>query len=75
MRCGNALPGRLRYVQVDLTRSDQYSRLRDKVDQTKRETVNYFAVAPGLFGSICQGLAAGAGHGTGESRAGKAHRH
>jgi glucose-6-phosphate 1-dehydrogenase len=50
------LAGRLRYVNIDLTQSDQYSRLRDKVEQAKRETVNYFAVAPGLFGAICQGL-------------------
>jgi glucose-6-phosphate 1-dehydrogenase len=47
---------RLRYVNIDLTQSDQYSRLRDKVDQAQRETVNYFAVAPSLFGAICQGL-------------------
>ena len=68
------LARRLRYVQVDLKQSDQYGRLLDKVDQTKRATVNYFAVAPDVFGSICQGLAAaGDGHGTGESRAGKAH--
>ncbi len=50
------LSGRLRYVDIDLTQSDQYSRLRDKVDQAQRETVNYFAVAPSLFGAICQGL-------------------
>jgi len=50
------LAGRLRYVNIDLTQSDQYSRLRDKVDQAQRETVNYFAVAPSLFGAICQGL-------------------
>lgn len=52
------LAKRLGYVQVDLTQSDQYSRLREKVDQTRRATVNYFAVAPDLFGSICKGLAA-----------------
>ena len=28
------------------------------MDQAQRETVNYFAVAPDLFGPICQGLAA-----------------
>jgi len=47
---------RLRYVNIDLTQSDQYSRLREKVDQAQRETVNYCAVAPSLFGAICQGL-------------------
>jgi len=49
---------RLRYVDVDLTQTDQYSRLREKVNQELRETVNYFAVAPSLFGPICQGLSA-----------------
>ncbi len=52
------LARRLRYVQIDLTQPDQYSRLQTKVDQVRREMVNYFAVAPALFGPICQGLAA-----------------
>lgn len=51
------LARRLRYVQIDLTQLDQYGRLREKVDQTQRATVNYFAVPPDLFGTICQGLA------------------
>jgi len=51
------LARRLRYVQIDLTQPDQYGRLETKVDQDRRETVNYFAVAPALFGPICQGLA------------------
>jgi glucose-6-phosphate 1-dehydrogenase len=49
---------RLRYVRIDLAQADQYSRLQALLDQTRRETVNYFAVSPGLFGPICQGLAA-----------------
>jgi glucose-6-phosphate 1-dehydrogenase len=52
------LARRLCYVQVDLTQPAQYKRLRDKVDQARRATVNYFAVAPDLFGLISQGLAA-----------------
>jgi glucose-6-phosphate 1-dehydrogenase len=52
------LARRLRYVQIDLAQPDQYNRLQAKVEQTRRETVNYFAVSPDLFGSICQGLAA-----------------
>ena len=52
------LARRLRYVQIDLTQPDQYGRLQTKVDQARREMVNYFAVAPALFGPICQGLAA-----------------
>ena len=58
---------RLHYVQIDLTQPDQYSRLHAKVDQARRETVNYFAVSPALFGPICQGLAA-AGLATKRSR-------
>ena len=49
---------RLRYAKVDLTQPEQYGRLREKVDQAQRETVNYCAVAPALFGPICRGLAA-----------------
>lgn len=52
------LARRLHYVQIDLTQPDQYSRLQTQVDQARREMVNYFAVAPALFGPICQGLAA-----------------
>jgi len=58
---------RLHYVQIDLTQPDQYSRLHAGVDQARRETVNYFAVSPVLFGPICQGLAA-AGLATKRSR-------
>ena len=58
---------RLHYVQIDLTQPDQYSRLHARVDQARRETVNYFAVSPALFGPICQGLAA-AGLATKRSR-------
>jgi glucose-6-phosphate 1-dehydrogenase len=50
------LARRLSYVNIDFTQPDQYSRLRDRVDQNQRETVNYCAVAPNLFGPICQGL-------------------
>ncbi len=49
---------RLRFAQVDLAQPEQYVRLNATVDQTRRDTVNYFAVAPALFGAICQGLAA-----------------
>ena len=49
---------RLRYAKVDLTQPDQYARLWEKVDQAQRETVNYCAVAPSLFGPISRGLAA-----------------
>ncbi|NLI31226.1 MAG: glucose-6-phosphate dehydrogenase [Deltaproteobacteria bacterium] len=48
---------RLRYAQIDLRQPEQYSRLQAEVDQELRETVNYLAVAPDLFGPVCQGLA------------------
>ncbi|OIP92346.1 MAG: glucose-6-phosphate dehydrogenase [Syntrophobacteraceae bacterium CG2_30_61_12] len=49
--------GRLRYARIDLTQPDQYQLLQAQVNQELRETVNYLAVAPDLFGPICQGLA------------------
>ena len=49
---------RLRFAKVDLSQPDQYGRVREKVDQSLRETVGYCAVAPALFGPICRGLAA-----------------
>ncbi|MDD5759236.1 MAG: glucose-6-phosphate dehydrogenase [Desulfobulbaceae bacterium] len=49
---------RLRYARIDLSKPEQYSVLQEKVKQEQRETVNYFAVAPSVFGPICQGLAA-----------------
>ncbi|MEC4747847.1 glucose-6-phosphate dehydrogenase [Methylomicrobium sp. Wu6] len=47
---------RLSYLQIDLTQMEQYQRLHEVIDQTQRVLVNYFAVAPFLFKSICQGL-------------------
>ncbi|MCD2451221.1 glucose-6-phosphate dehydrogenase [Methylicorpusculum oleiharenae] len=47
---------RLSYLQIDLTQMDQYSKLQDFVDHSKRVMVNYFAVSPVLFKNICQGL-------------------
>jgi len=49
---------RLRFAKVDLSQPDQYGRVREKVDPSLRDTVGYCAVAPGLFGPICRGLAA-----------------
>jgi glucose-6-phosphate 1-dehydrogenase len=49
---------RLQYVRLDFTQHDQYSHLREVVDQQRRVMVNYFAVPPSIFGDICQGLAA-----------------
>jgi glucose-6-phosphate 1-dehydrogenase len=47
---------RLSYLQIDLTQMEQYQCLHEVIDQKKRVMVNYFAVAPFLFKSICQGL-------------------
>jgi len=47
---------RLSYLKIDLTKHDEYKQLHDVVDSDKRVMVNYFAVSPLLFKSICQGL-------------------
>ncbi len=47
---------RLAYVQIDLTQLDQYKQLKTVTDSKTRVMVNYFAVSPFLFKSICQGL-------------------
>ncbi|MFZ2726368.1 MAG: glucose-6-phosphate dehydrogenase [Methylococcaceae bacterium] len=48
---------RLNYLQIDLTKEEQYAQLKSVLEPKKRVTVNYFAVAPFLFKNICQGLA------------------
>ena len=47
---------RLSYLKIDLTQPEQYKQLLSATDSSKRVLVNYFAVAPFLFKSICQGL-------------------
>jgi glucose-6-phosphate 1-dehydrogenase len=47
---------RLAYVQIDLTKMEQYEKLKSVVDSKKRDLINYFSVAPFLFKYICQGL-------------------
>jgi glucose-6-phosphate 1-dehydrogenase len=49
---------RFSYLQIDLTELDQYQQLNSVIAPETRVMVNYFAVAPFLFKSICQGLAA-----------------
>jgi glucose-6-phosphate 1-dehydrogenase len=58
---------RLSYVKIDLTQLDQYQLLKTVLDPQQRIAVNYFAVSPVLFKSICEGLA-GSGVLTDESR-------
>jgi len=50
------LSSRLAYLQIDLTKMDQYQQLKSIVDSEKRVLINYFSVAPFLFKHICQGL-------------------
>ena len=47
---------RLAYIKIDLTQPDQYQALKRVTDSKTRVLVNYFAVSPFLFKSICQGL-------------------
>jgi glucose-6-phosphate 1-dehydrogenase len=46
----------LAYLQIDLTQAEQYKKLKTVTDSKTRVLVNYFAVSPFLFKSICQGL-------------------
>ena len=50
------LKSKLQYVQIDLTKEQDYLKLADVTDIKKRIPVSYFATAPSLFGNICQGL-------------------
>ena len=50
------LLGRIVYVLVNLDTPEEYKRLVENTDQTKRVLVNYFSVAPSLFDDICKGL-------------------
>lgn len=47
---------RIVYVLVNLDTPEEYKRLVENTDQTKRVLVNYFSVAPSLFDDICKGL-------------------
>lgn len=50
------LLARMEYVLVNLDVPEEYQRLHKVVNQKQRVMVNYFSVAPFLFGSICKGL-------------------
>ncbi len=47
---------RFLYCQIDLTKMDQYPRLKSLTNGEQRTLVNYFSVSPALFKDICQGL-------------------
>ena len=50
------LKAKLQYVQIDLTKEQDYLKLTDVTDIKTRIPVSYFATAPSLFGNICKGL-------------------
>jgi len=50
------LKTKLQYVQIDLTKEQDYLKLADVTDIKNRIPVSYFATAPSLFGNICKGL-------------------
>ncbi|MCI5221197.1 MAG: glucose-6-phosphate dehydrogenase [Candidatus Electrothrix sp. AR4] len=51
------LLARMHYVLINLEVPDEFKRLRAVTNQKQRVMVNYFSVAPFLFGDICTGLA------------------
>ena len=70
------LARRLRYVKIDLTQSDQYSRLRDEGGPgTARDGQLLRRGARPLRPDLPGARSRRAGHGTGQGGAGKAHRH
>ena len=50
------LLARMHYVLINLDRPEEYNRLCQMINQQCRVMVNYFSVAPSLFGDICTGL-------------------
>jgi glucose-6-phosphate 1-dehydrogenase len=51
------LLARLQYVLINIDQADEYKKLLEVTDQEQRVLINYFSVAPHLFGDICRGLA------------------
>jgi len=51
------LASRMSYSKLDLSDLAHYHQLGDVLDPSKRVTVNYFAVPPPIYGTICEGLA------------------
>ncbi len=52
----SSLKHKLHYVQIDLSKEQDYLKLKDVTDINKRIPVSYFATAPSLFGNISKGL-------------------
>ena len=55
-KAAEQLLARMHYVLIHLDRPEQYNRLCQVTNQHCRVMVNYFSVAPSLFGDICTGL-------------------
>ncbi len=51
-----SLKNKLHYVQIDLSKEQDYLKLKEVTDISKRIPVSYFATAPSLFGNISKGL-------------------
>jgi glucose-6-phosphate 1-dehydrogenase len=50
------LSARLTYINIDMTKSEEYKKLCGVVYQQARVMTNYFAVPPSIYGDICTGL-------------------
>ncbi len=50
------MKAKLHYVQIDLSKEQDYLKLKAVTDISKRIPVSYFATAPSLFGNISKGL-------------------
>ncbi|MDU2734352.1 MAG: glucose-6-phosphate dehydrogenase [Mixta calida] len=53
---------RLDFCPLDVNDAEGFSALKEKVDQEKRITINYFAMPPATFSAICEGLASASLH-------------
>lgn len=50
------LVAKLSYCQLDLTRTEDYAKILDFVNQEERVSISYFAIPPSLYAQTCQGL-------------------
>lgn len=50
------LSNRLDFCNLDVNDTSHFPKLGKMLDQTKRTTINYFAMPPSTFGAICKGL-------------------
>lgn len=51
-----ALSARFDFCNLDVSETNHFRQLGEKLDQKTRTTVNYFAMPPNTFGTICKGL-------------------